>query len=64
MGRSHDASGLTESELRLLPLLATPLSFDEIARLLELQRDDVRSEAVSIYRKLGLRPDEDGQSEL
>jgi DNA-binding NarL/FixJ family response regulator len=63
MSRPPGASGLTDSERRLLPLLATPLSFHEIANLLEIQRDDVRTEAISIYRKLGLRPD-DGESEL
>jgi len=55
MNRLSRPSGLTESELRLLPLLATPLSFEEIARLLEIQRDDVQVEAIAIYEKLGLR---------
>jgi DNA-binding NarL/FixJ family response regulator len=63
MSRPSRPSGLTESELRLLPLLATPLSFEEIARLLEVQRDDVQVEAIAIYEKLGLR-DGNGRSEL
>jgi LuxR family transcriptional regulator, maltose regulon positive regulatory protein len=58
MSRPSGSPGLTASELRLLPLLATPLSFDEIAQLLELQRDEIRIEAISIYRKLGLRDDD------
>jgi hypothetical protein len=45
---------LTESELRLLPLLATPLSFAEMGRLLDVPRDEILSEAVVIYSKLGL----------
>jgi len=47
---------LTESELRLLPLLATPLSFAEMGRLLDVARDEILSEAVVIYSKLGLSP--------
>jgi LuxR family maltose regulon positive regulatory protein len=53
---------LTTSERRLLPLLATPLSFEEIARLLEIPRDHVRSEAISIYRKLGVTSEDGGAS--
>ena len=49
--------GLTPSELRLLPLLATSLSFIEIARLLEVSREDVVAQAKSIYAKLGLSAD-------
>jgi len=51
------ASELTRSEQRLLPLLATPLSFGEIARLLEVPRDDVLAQAKSIYAKLDLSAD-------
>ena len=47
------ASALTAAELRLLPLLSTHLSFPEIAEELFLSRYTVKSEAMSIYRKLG-----------
>jgi LuxR family transcriptional regulator, maltose regulon positive regulatory protein len=47
------ASALTAAELRLLPLLATHLSFPEIGEQLSLSRHTVKSEALSIYRKLG-----------
>jgi LuxR family maltose regulon positive regulatory protein len=45
--------GLTPAELRLLPLLATHLSFREIAEQLKLSRNTVKTQAISIYRKLG-----------
>ena len=45
---------LTPAESRLLPLLATPLSLLEIARLVELPRDEVEAQARTIYTKLGL----------
>ncbi len=48
------ASTLTAAELRLLPLLATHLSFPEIAREMFLSRNTIKSEAMSIYRKLGV----------
>jgi LuxR family transcriptional regulator, maltose regulon positive regulatory protein len=44
---------LTAAELRLLPLLATHLSFPEIAAELYLSRNTVKSHTNSIYRKLG-----------
>jgi LuxR family maltose regulon positive regulatory protein len=47
------ASALTAAELRLLPLLATHLSFPEIAAELYLSRNTVKSHMHSIYRKLG-----------
>jgi LuxR family maltose regulon positive regulatory protein len=47
------ASALTDAELRLLPLLATHLSFPEIAAEMYLSRNTVKSHAKSIYRKLG-----------
>ena len=47
------ASALTGAELRLLPLLATHLSFPEIAGELFLSRNTIKSQAISIYRKLG-----------
>jgi LuxR family transcriptional regulator, maltose regulon positive regulatory protein len=47
------ASALTAAELRLLPLLSTHLSFPEIAEEMFLSRNTIKSQAVSIYRKLG-----------
>lgn len=44
---------LTAAELRLLPVLATHLSFREIAEQLGLSRSTVKVEATSIYRKVG-----------
>jgi LuxR family maltose regulon positive regulatory protein len=48
-----EASALTAAELRLLPLLATHLSFPEIAGELFLSPHTIKSEMKSIYRKLG-----------
>jgi len=59
MGRDSSVPELTSSEQRLLPLLATMLSFDEISRLIELPRDAVQTDAIEIYRKLGLSHDHD-----
>jgi len=47
------AMSLTGAELRLLPYLATHLTVPEIATRLFISRNTVKSEAVSIYRKLG-----------
>jgi LuxR family transcriptional regulator, maltose regulon positive regulatory protein len=47
------ASTLTAAELRLLPLLSTHLSMPEIAGELFLSRNTIKSQAISIYRKLG-----------
>jgi LuxR family maltose regulon positive regulatory protein len=47
------ASALTAAELRLLPLLSTHLSLPEIAQELFLSRNTVKTQANSIYRKLG-----------
>ena len=48
------AMSLTGAELRLLPYLATHLTFPGIAGRLFISRNTVKSEAVSIYRKLGV----------
>jgi LuxR family transcriptional regulator, maltose regulon positive regulatory protein len=45
---------LTPAELRLLPYLATHLSFPEIGRELSLSRNTIKTQAVAIYRKLGV----------
>jgi LuxR family transcriptional regulator, maltose regulon positive regulatory protein len=50
---SCGASSLTAAELRVLPLLATHLSFPEIGGELFVSRHTVKSQANSIYRKLG-----------
>ena len=48
------AMSLTGAELRLLPYLATHLTFPEIAGRLFISRNTVKTEAVAIYRKLGV----------
>ena len=50
---SPGASALTAAELRLLPLLSTHLSFPQIAEEMFLSRHTIKSQAMSIYRKLG-----------
>jgi LuxR family maltose regulon positive regulatory protein len=47
-------SGLTPAELRLLPLLATHLSFREIGERLFVSRNTIKTQAISVYRKLGV----------
>lgn len=59
--QQHRLPELTDSELRLLPLLATPLSFAEIGRLLGAPRDEILADALAIYSKLGLLPAEDAR---
>ena len=46
------ASALTAAELRLLPMLSTHLSMPEIAEELFLSPNTIKSQAISIYRKL------------
>ena len=48
------ASALSAAELRLMPLLATHLSFPEIGGDLFLSPNTIKSQAVSMYRKLGV----------
>jgi LuxR family maltose regulon positive regulatory protein len=48
------SAGLTRAELRLLPLLATHLSFREIADELHVSRNTIKTQAISVYRKLGV----------
>jgi LuxR family maltose regulon positive regulatory protein len=53
VGLDHGwASTLTAAELRLLPYLTTHLSFREIAERLFVSRNTVKSQAISVYRKL------------
>ena len=47
------ASALSVAELRVLPLLATHLSFPEIAAESTRSPHTIRSQMKSIYRKLG-----------
>jgi LuxR family maltose regulon positive regulatory protein len=47
-------SGLTRAELRLLPLLSTHLSFKEIGARLHVSRNTIKTQAISVYRKLGV----------
>ena len=54
--RGSSASGapaLTIAKLRQLPMLSTHLSMPEIAGELFLSRNTIKSQAISIYRKLG-----------
>jgi LuxR family maltose regulon positive regulatory protein len=53
-GERLGVSLLSTAELRLLPLLFTHLSFREIGQRLYLSQHTVKSQAVSIYRKLGV----------
>jgi LuxR family maltose regulon positive regulatory protein len=46
------SSSLTNAELRVLPLLPTYLSFQEIADRLVISRNTVKTHAMSIYGKL------------
>jgi len=46
-------SALTAAELRMLPLLATHLSFPGISQELFLSPHTIKSHSKSIYRKLG-----------
>jgi LuxR family maltose regulon positive regulatory protein len=52
-GESVGASTLTTAELRLLPFLTTYLSFKEIGTQLFVSHNTVKTQAISIYRKLG-----------
>jgi LuxR family transcriptional regulator, maltose regulon positive regulatory protein len=53
LGGGADA-GLTSAELRLLPFLATHLSFREIGERLYVSRNTIKTQAISVYRKLGV----------
>ena len=53
-GGNSGVSALTTAELRLLPLLATHLNFLEIGQRLYISKHTVKTQAISIYRKLGV----------
>jgi LuxR family maltose regulon positive regulatory protein len=46
------SSALTAAELRLLPLLSTHLTFKEIAERIVVSPNTIKTQAISIYRKL------------
>ena len=52
--RAAGASSLTAAELRLLPLLSTHLSYQEIGERLHVSKNTVKTQAYSAYRKLGV----------
>jgi len=51
---THGASSLTSAELRLLPLLSTHLSYQEIGEQLHVSKNTIKTQAYSAYRKLGV----------
>jgi LuxR family maltose regulon positive regulatory protein len=51
-GVCKDRSTLTKAELRLLPFPTTHLSMPEIAEHLFVSRNTVKSQAITLYRKL------------
>jgi LuxR family maltose regulon positive regulatory protein len=53
-GEAIGTSPLTTAELRLIPLLATYHSFREIGQRLHVSQHTVKTQALSIYRKLGV----------
>jgi LuxR family maltose regulon positive regulatory protein len=53
-GGTPGASTLTTAELKLVPLLPTHLSFRQIGEQLRLSPHTVKTQAISIYRKLGV----------
>ncbi|MET0627132.1 MAG: LuxR C-terminal-related transcriptional regulator [Acidimicrobiia bacterium] len=48
------ASPLTPAELRVLRYLPTHLSFAEIAEVIFVSRNTVKTQAIAVYRKLGV----------
>src|SRR5215213_4254195 len=53
-GEVIGAAPLSTAELRLVPLLASHLSFREMGQRLYVSQHTVKSQALSIYRKLGV----------
>jgi LuxR family maltose regulon positive regulatory protein len=53
-GEMRGISSLTTAELRLLPFLRTHLSLAEISERLLVSRNTVKTQAHSIYRKVGV----------
>jgi LuxR family transcriptional regulator, maltose regulon positive regulatory protein len=52
-GGTAGVSSLTRAELRLLPLLSTHLNFAEMGERLYLSPHTIKTQAMSVYRKLG-----------
>src|SRR5262249_55566659 len=52
-GTTPGASALTAAELRVLPLLATHLSYSEIAAQLFVSPNTIKSHAYSMFRQVG-----------
>ena len=48
------ASSLTAAGLRLVPFLPTHLTYPQVGARLHLSRNTVKSQAISIYQKLGV----------
>jgi LuxR family transcriptional regulator, maltose regulon positive regulatory protein len=53
-GSTVGVSALTTAELRLVPLLSTHLSLPEISEQLQVSLHTVKTQAISVYRKLGV----------
>ena len=53
-GHIENALGMLPAEQRLLPLLATHLSFREIGDRLFVSRNTVKTQAIAVYRKFGV----------
>jgi LuxR family transcriptional regulator, maltose regulon positive regulatory protein len=53
-GGAGGVSSLTTAELRLLPLLPTHLTFRDIGERLHVSQHTVKTQAMSVYRKLGV----------
>ena len=53
-GTGGGVSSLTTAELRLLPLMSAHLSFREIGERLFVSRHTIKTQAISVYRKLGV----------
>jgi LuxR family maltose regulon positive regulatory protein len=53
-GGTPGVSALTAAELRLIPYLHTYLSFREIGQRLFVSPNTVKTQAISLYRKLGV----------
>ena len=54
LGLGSGVSTLTTAELRVLQLLPTHLSFEQIGARLFISRNTVKTQAISAYRKLGV----------
>jgi LuxR family transcriptional regulator, maltose regulon positive regulatory protein len=54
LGSGLSIGSLTPAEKRLLPLLTTHLTFREIGEQLFVSQHTVKTQAISIYRKLGV----------